>query len=69
MRSGIELADQYNIIKNELNVSQSVASDLREQLKAKEAEVAMYQNKIDALRQTAPNLIKELEKEFEHEME
>lgn len=64
---GRELVDQYHINKNYLELAANEIESMKEQLKAKEIEYEIMENKLKTIREAAPELIKYLDKEYEIE--
>lgn len=68
MQKGIELVDQYNMVKNQIELVKTEVTDLREQLTEKENELEIYENQFATLKSVAPKLIEELEKEYAYDI-
>lgn len=64
---GREIVDQYNINKNYLELAANEIESMKEQLKAKETEYEIMENKLNSIREAAPELIKYLDKEYDIE--
>ena len=68
MQKGIEIVDQYNMVKNQIELVKTEVSDLHEQLTEKENELEIYENQFATLKSVAPKLINELEKEYVYDV-
>ncbi|WP_373757829.1 hypothetical protein [Jeotgalibaca porci] len=68
MQKGIEIVDQYNMAKNQIELVSIEVRDLKEQLNEKEIELRLYENQIATLKTVAPKLINELEKEYTYDV-
>ena len=68
MQKGIELVDQYNMVKNQIKLDRAEVCDVRKQLTDKEKELEIYENQFATLKSVAPKLIEELEKEYAYDI-
>lgn len=68
MQKGIVLVDQYNMLKNQIELVTTEVRDLQNQLNEKETELQIYDNQFATLKSVAPQLISELEKEYSYDI-
>lgn len=68
MQRGIVLVDQYNMLKNQIELVTTEVRDLQNQLNEKETELQIYDNQFATLKSVAPQLISELEKEYSYDI-